>query len=184
MKFKARSKAIIVTSGICLIACALFGFLFYTGLGLDVQISLVLKMQTAYLRFFSSRLAATHNAVFQGSVAGQLHAMGVSDLLAADDAFSEAIAQQPDPRDLRDRAYIEMRLLSYSNAAADFERALILWKQGVGGGFDFDPGQTSNHVEMARACAEAKQRYSPFRKDRPPNPPPSSDLKPPPTNDL
>ncbi|MGO9243680.1 MAG: hypothetical protein ACLPT4_05665 [Verrucomicrobiia bacterium] len=174
---RRNRRLIIVTSGICLIACGLFGFLFYTGFGLDVQISVVLELQKVYLRFFSSRLTATNNADFQGAVAAQLNRMGFYDLQAADEAFGEAIAQRPDPRDLRDRAYIEMRLLSYSNAAADFQQALMLWKQ-QGGGFDFDPGQTSNNMEMARACAEAKQKYWEYWKNRSANPPPASDSKP------
>jgi hypothetical protein len=171
-------RSIIVTGAITFLACVMFFFLFYTPLGLDVQISVVLELQKVYLRFFSSRLAATNNPFFQGAVAGQLNAMGFYDLRAADEAFGKAIAQRPDPRDLRDRARIEMRMLSYSNAAADFERALILWKQGVGGGFDFDPGQTSNNMEVARACAEAKEKYSQYLRDRLASPPPASESKP------
>jgi hypothetical protein len=164
-----------VTSGTCLVACALFWFLFYTAFGLDVQIALVLKMHTAYLRFFSSRLAATNNETFQELIAVQLNTMAGYDLMAADEAANEATSHRPDPIYFRDRARIEMRMLSYSNAAADFDQALTLWKQGKGGFFDFDPIGTSNNVEMAKACAEAKEKYSRFSKRPPANPPPPSE---------
>jgi len=164
-----------MTLALAIIICGLFYFLFYTQPGLMAQVGAALQIQRVYLRFLTARAKATNGFFCQSSVAQQLHYMSFDELLAAKDVTDAAIALRPDVIEFSNRANIELRLLSYGEAASDFERALALWKQGSGGTFDFDPIGTSNHVEMARAFAEAKEKYSRFSKRPPANPPPPSE---------
>jgi hypothetical protein len=173
MKFKAKTK---VTIALLLFVCALFVFLFYTPLGLLVQTGAALQIQRVYLRFLSARVTTMSEFYGKDLVATQLHDMGINDLWAARDAVSAAIAQRPgDQLMLRHRADIEIMTLSYSNAVADYEQALKLSKQSPN--FDF-PLSISNHLEMARVCAAAKERYWYYWKNHPSNPPTASEYKP------
>lgn len=158
MKMKQK---MIYAAVVC--ACGLFVFLFYTPFGLVLQTFIILKVQSVYLPFYCSRVAATRGAYCKHFSSEQLYSMGWSDLQAARDTVSAGIAQQSDSVELRRRAYIEMSILSYSNAVVDFAQALKLSKQPPD--FDF-PLQTSNHLEMAKACAAAKEKYWRYRETR------------------
>ncbi len=174
MKSKRRTR---VAYGLILLMCGLFLFFFYTPVGLLSQASLALKIQPLYLRFLSARVAATGGVYCKDGVARQLYMSGMNNLWAAHEAVSAAIAQRPYPMGFRRRAYIEMGTGSYSNAVADFEQALSLW-QHEQYDFDFNPTGTSNSLEIAQACAAAKNKYWLDRNNRPENPSTPPDFEP------
>lgn len=158
MKLKRRTKVFVAC---ILLLCGTFLFFFYTSFGLLLQPHLAEPIHRAYLRFYTSRVAAIAGTDWGAHCkhlsAQKLYGLGMDDVLAAHDALSAGIAQRPDPADLQLRAYIELSMLSYSNAAADFEQSLRLWMNNPSA--SMDQSMISNHIGMAEACAEAKQKF-------------------------
>jgi hypothetical protein len=178
MKLRAVAKT---AFALAVIICGLFFFLFYTRLGLLIQVGAALEIQRVYLRFLTARATATREFFCQHNLARQLYSMGFNDLLAAHDVASAAIAQRQDGMEFKLRARIAMSTLSYSNAVADFEQALRLWNQGLVGDLDFNLQGTSNSLEIAKACAAAQEKYRQYWKNRPENPRSGSESIPPPS---
>jgi hypothetical protein len=156
MKLKMRWKVSFV---VILFACGCFIFLFYFPFGLMLQAGLVVKLQSLYLRFVSARVATVSTFDCKDSVARSFYQLAMNDLRAAHDTTSMAIAQHADAMAFRRRANIEMSSLHYSNAVADFEQALESWKRSPYH-FDFNAAATSNQLELAKACARAKEMHS------------------------
>lgn len=175
MKFKTRVR---ILCAFVVLLCGMFWFFFYTSLGLVLQTYIALKIQPAYLRFYSSRVAAMRETYCGSLCERQLFALGEEDLWAARDAASAAIAQGPQPFDFYMRGRIDLDMLFYTNAVADFDQALELWNHKPWGDY-MNPEMASNHLAMAKACAEAKQKYWEYWKNRPANPSPPSESKPP-----
>jgi hypothetical protein len=173
---KSKTKLTILFAFIILL-CGVFLFLFYTPYGLLLQTRVAPKVQAAYLRFYSSRLSSTAGNYSRHTAAQQLFVMGQLNLWAARDAATMAIAQDPRPFDFYMRARVELDMLYYTNAVADYDAALRSWQQLQLGEF-LDPKTLSNHLEMARSCAEAKQKYWEYWKNSSSNPPPASESKP------
>jgi hypothetical protein len=159
----------------------MFWFFFYTPFGLVLQTYIALKIQPAYLRFYSSRVAAARGTYCGQFSSLQLYDLAWNDLRAAHDAASAAIAQEPTAFDFDTRGCVELNTLSYSNAVADFEQALELWNQKPVGE-NLDPARASAYLKMAKACAEAKQKYFvPWQKGTAGVPSPT-ESKPPPSD--
>ena len=177
MKMKYR----LITSALAVFLIGMFLFFFYTPFGLVLQTYLALRVQPIYLRFYSSRVAATGGIYCKQFSSDHLFELAMNDLKAAYDSSTAAIAQHTEPSDLRQRAYIELHTLSYSNAVTDFEDALKLWRQNPSGTY-LNPEMVSSHLEMAKDCAAAKQRYWDYSKNSPENRQPSPKSEPAPSD--
>jgi len=173
MKLTRKTQVICVA---VLLLCCIFLFLFYTQKGLILQAPFAWNtddpnlMESLYLRFYCSRLAASSNPALEQAAAKELLKLAIYDLQTAHGVASKAIAQtsSPHPSDLFNRAHIQMRLFAFDGATLDFEEALK--QRQVFQDLDHSPMMLSNDVEMAKACAAAKERYW-HRKSRLATPP-------------
>ena len=79
--------------------------------------------------------------------------LGGKDIYEAQQAWNILTAEEPDTRSYAERAFTYMYQGHYTNAVADYEKALVLWDQRDLSG-NVSKAWLSNHLYLARICAQ------------------------------
>ncbi len=147
--------------GVALIVIVIiYLFLFHTAYGLWIQYSASLRIQCpTYTRLLSSRFASNGDVRFRKLAAEMLMALAGKDLYDAQSTWSTVIATQPDAKSYSARGYTYMYQRRYTNAVADYEKAVRLWDPHDWTG-DVSARGLSNDLEIAKICAQAESNKS------------------------
>lgn len=133
-------------------------FLFFTDTGVEFLCKLAVRMgYSPYSRFVAYRIAARGTPEAFSASAEMFMELAVEDLVVARQMSNQAIQLGDNSfRIYKLRGDINMYACRFSEAKADYEKALRYWRTG-----GFDSGSVehySNCIMLATGCLEAQQK--------------------------